>query len=89
MSEQATGASNGFSNLVPWDKWLKDIGLDRSTGYRYRKRGLLAVVNVFGRLYITRDEILRFESRALAGEFALRSSTPVRRRELSHTPAAV
>ena len=73
MSEAATSTGNNnkhVSNLVPWDDWLKSIGLDRSTGHRYRKAGLIAATNIFGRLYLTRDEIARFESRALAGEFA-------------------
>jgi hypothetical protein len=64
------------SNLVAWEEWLNSIRIDRSTGYRYRKRGLIQVVNIFGRLYLTREEIARFESRAVAGEFALKRTTP-------------
>jgi hypothetical protein len=77
MSEHATSlAVNGeqLSNLVPYDDWLKSIGLDRGTGYRYRKAGILTAVNIFGRLYLTRTEIERFEKRALAGDFARKSA---------------
>jgi hypothetical protein len=68
MSESTT--ADYVSNLVPWDNWLKEIGLDRSTGHRYRKEGIIRAENVFGRLYLTREEIARFESRVCAGEFS-------------------
>jgi predicted site-specific integrase-resolvase len=70
-------ASN-TSNLVAFDQWLASIGLTRTTGYRYRRQGLLNTVNIFGRLYITREEIARFEQRALNGEFARSVLTPAR-----------
>jgi hypothetical protein len=35
-------------------------------------------VNIFGKLYITRDEIAKFERRALAGEFHKDATTPQR-----------
>src|SRR5438128_1019089 len=76
MTQHAT-KSNGMSNLVPFDGWLKALSLDRSTGYRYRQRGILKVVNVFGRLYITRDEVARFEKRAISGEFAQKQRKPL------------
>lgn len=57
------------SNLVPWDRWLQSIGRTRSTGYKYRKAGIVEVVNVFGKLYIDRSEIARFETLAKAGGF--------------------
>jgi predicted site-specific integrase-resolvase len=69
MSERATSNDN-LSKLIRWNDWLKSIGLDRCTGHRYRKAGLITAVNIFGRLYLTREEIARFESRALTGEFA-------------------
>ena len=68
MSENTT--AEHVSNLVPWDDWLKAIGLDRSTGHRYRKAGIIRAENVFGRLYLTREEIARFEARVRAGEFS-------------------
>ncbi len=65
MIEQAP-----LSNIVPFDQWLKELSLDRSTGYRYRKAGIVSAIEVFGRLYITREEIARFEARAGAGDFS-------------------
>jgi hypothetical protein len=63
------GESN-LSNLVPFDEWLTSIGKRRVTGWNWRKRGVVKAVNIFGRLYITRAEIARFEARAANGEFA-------------------
>ena len=56
-------------NLVSFDTWLASIDKTRTTGWRWRKAGLIATVNVFGKLYATRDEIARFEQRAMSGEF--------------------
>jgi len=64
------------ANLVSFDKWLADRGSTRVTGYRYRQRGLIRAVNIFGRLYVTRDEIAQFEQRAIRGEFARPAKTP-------------
>jgi len=66
------------ANLIAFDKWLEDRGSSRTTGYRLRERGLIKVVNIYGRLYIAREEIDQFEARAANGEFA-RKHTPVRK----------
>ena len=57
-------------NLFAFDSFLRGRNLTRTTGYRYRKDGLLKTVNIYGRLYITREEIEKFERRAIAGEFS-------------------
>ena len=72
----ATSPITGPTNLFSFDGFLQGKGLTRTTGYRYRKQGLLATVNVFGRLYITRDEIEKFERRAIAGEFSRPGAQP-------------
>ena len=74
-------APNGVastSRLQPFDRWLRDIGKSRATGWRWRKQGVVTTHNVFGRLYVTRDEIDRFELAALGGELARKITTPVR-----------
>ena len=63
------------SNLISFDSWLRGIEKTRVTGFRYRKAGLIETVNIFGRLYVTREEIARFESRAMAGDFARTADT--------------
>jgi hypothetical protein len=65
-------------NLVSFDGWLDTLDKTRTTGWRWRKEGLIKTVNIFGKLYISRDEIARFERRALAGEFHKDSRVPQR-----------
>ena len=72
------------SNLFSFDGWLRGRGLTRTTGYRYRRQGLIETTNIFGRLYVTRQQIEQFERRAIAGEFHKAAHTPARReRELA------
>jgi hypothetical protein len=73
LSDQAV------SNLLGFDRWLKDIDRTPATGWRWRKRGWIKTINVCGRLYISRDEINRFETRAVAGEFSKTHVTPKRK----------
>jgi hypothetical protein len=67
------------SNLFAFDRWLKDINRTSATGWRFRKRGWVETVNICGRLYVSRDEIKRFEERAAAGEFSKTAKTPKRK----------
>ncbi len=60
-----------ISQLVSFDNWLESIDKTRTTGWKWRKKGVISTLNVFGKLYVTRDEITRFESRVLSGEFAI------------------
>ena len=63
-------------NLVSFDGWINSLDKTRTTGWRWRKDGLIKSVNIFGKLYITREEITKFERRALAGEFYKEAITP-------------
>ena len=67
------------SNLISFDSWLRGIDKTRVTGFRYRKAGLIETVNIFGRLYVTREAVAAFERRAMAGEFCRESKTPPKR----------
>ena len=67
------------SNLLAFDRWLKDIDKTAATGWRWRKRGWINTVNICGRLYVSRQEIHRFEERVAAGEFAKTHKTPNRK----------
>jgi hypothetical protein len=64
------------SNLVSYDRWLSDVGITPTTGWRWRKRGVIETVNIYGRIYISRQQIARFEQRAAAGDFAKEHKTP-------------
>ncbi len=72
----ATSSNTDPSKLFAFDEYIKGRGLTRTTGFRYRKQGLLQTVNIFGRLYITREEIERFERRAINGDFHKEAKTP-------------
>jgi|ERR1051325_6981747 hypothetical protein len=66
------------SNLIPFDRWLESIDKTAATGWRWRQRGWIVTVNICGRVYVSRDEIKRFEARAAAGEFSKVHATPAR-----------
>jgi predicted site-specific integrase-resolvase len=66
------------SELIALEKWLEEIGRTPTTAWRWRRKGFLKVVNICGRLYVSRDEIARFMTHAESGEFAL-NRTPPRR----------
>ncbi len=76
-AHQATASNADPSILIPFERWLEGRNLTRTTGYRYRKHGLIRVVNIFGRLYITRAEVQDFDRRAVNGDFALKAHPPV------------
>ncbi len=78
MTAQATTSNADPSNLFSFDGWLQGRGLTRTTGFRYRKQGLIKTVNIFGRLYVTREQIVNFERRAISGEFHKDAKTPKR-----------
>jgi hypothetical protein len=62
---------NGHA-LVPFNSFLKQNGRSSSSGYRWRKNGWIKTINISGHLYVSQDEIDRFQKRAAAGEFAKR-----------------
>lgn len=64
------------STLVPYGEFLAALGKGETTGWRWRRDGLIETVNICGKIYVTTDEITRFESRALSGEFRKAVSPP-------------
>ncbi len=50
--------------------WCRRIGRSHVTVWRWKTNGWITTVNIAGRPYITRETILEFKRRALAGEFA-------------------
>jgi hypothetical protein len=73
------GEQQPASNLIPFDRWLDSIGRTSATGWRYRRLGWISTLNISGRVYVTRDEIARFEERAARGEFSNTHVTPSRK----------
>lgn len=66
-------------DLVSFDRWLESLGITRNTGWRWRKLGLISPINIFGRLYLPKSEIERFNRRAIAGEFSKEAKMPIRK----------
>ncbi len=66
------------ANLVSFDAWYREMNISESTAHRYRARGMITTLTIFGKLYLTRAEIAKFESRAQAGEFAKKRGRPFR-----------
>jgi hypothetical protein len=56
--------------MLALNKFLIDLGVTSTTGWRWRKKGLLPTVNIYGRLYLTEATIADFHRRAAGGEFA-------------------
>ena len=74
-----TEANSPVSNLVAYDQWLQDTGISAATGWRWRRGGLIVTINIYGRVYVSRDVIAAFEQRAAAGDFAKVHQTPRRK----------
>jgi predicted site-specific integrase-resolvase len=60
--------------LISYKKWAGTIGISPVTAYRWRLRGWISVINIAGKLYLTSEEIERFNQRAASGEFAKNSN---------------
>jgi hypothetical protein len=71
------------SRIIPLDRWTRELGKTPATIWRWRRRGLIVVQNLAGRLYISREGIARFEGRVAAGEFAKVHKTPARKEEVN------
>jgi hypothetical protein len=50
--------------------WCRRIGRSHVTVWRWRENGWITTVNIAGRPYITRETVLEFKRRAMAGEFS-------------------
>jgi hypothetical protein len=56
--------------------WCRRIGRSHVTVWRWKANGWITTVNIAGRPYITRETILKFKRRAMAGEFAKQHHAP-------------
>jgi hypothetical protein len=66
--------SNEPKTAISWRRFLQNVGISDTTGWRWRKLGWITPVNICGKLYLLPDEQQRFNSRAGAGEFARKPS---------------
>jgi hypothetical protein len=63
--------------------WLAIMGKSRSTGGRWRKKGMVETVNIEGKLFVEDAEVARFWTRARAGEFAKKLCGAARKKKKS------
>lgn len=81
---------DGSAGFLSLRRWLVEAHVSPVTAWRWRKRGWLNVVNIAGRLYITRNEIERFTRLAEGGEFAALHPVPESKnrehKEVAHEP---
>lgn len=64
---------NETQGMVAMNAWLDRLGRSGVTGWRWAKAGLIHPINIFGKLYLTAEDITQFEARAAKGEFARRN----------------
>jgi hypothetical protein len=74
---EVTGAP--ASPIVLFGLFLESLGVTPPTGWRWRKLGWINTINIAGRVYVSRDEISRFQQRAASGEFSRTHKVPSQR----------
>ena len=65
---------------IALDTFIERVGISPTTAWRWRKSGMLKTINICGRQYVAADELIRFNQRAAAGEFAKAPGNPSQRR---------
>jgi hypothetical protein len=66
-------APPGAEPPIALHDFLRAVGVQPITGWRWRKAGILKTFQICGRQYVSREEVRRFNARAESGEF----STPL------------
>jgi predicted transcriptional regulator len=61
MQGDSALSDQAVSNLLAFDRWLKDIDKTPATGWRWRKLGWIPTINIAGRVYVSREAIAEFE----------------------------
>ena len=64
--------------MVSLSSWMEQMGVSACTVWRWRKRGMLQVTNIYGRLYLSQEAIAEFNTRTQRGEFAREPRVPKR-----------
>lgn len=78
MSTNRHTATTPESNLIPLKNWVRAMGISSPTAWRWRKAGMFTTINIRGKLYVTKEIIAEFETKAAAGAFHQDSVTPKR-----------
>jgi predicted site-specific integrase-resolvase len=76
-----TEIQDSTAALRVFEKWRQDVGVSRTTGWRWRRRRWIETLNISGKVYVTEHEVRRFTERVEAGDFATEARVPRTRRE--------
>jgi len=76
------------NGLVAFDRWRREIGISRSTAWRWRCAGWIKTYNINSRLFVDPDEVAEFVAVAKSGRFARRVRMPVRKSQRAEQTAA-
>ena len=68
-SDFTTDTSPRVRGLKPFNRWCRENGITRATGWRWRRDGIIKTINIYGRKYVSNDEEERFQERANRGDF--------------------
>ena len=77
-SDLATITSPRVRGLKPFNRWCRENGITRATGWRWRRDGIIKTINIYGRQYVSHDEEERFQERANRGDFYRGPHMPIR-----------
>ena len=59
-----------IAGITSLSVYRRQLGVSKTTLWRYRRNGWLKTINVLGKLYITRESIAKFEAMMRSGELA-------------------
>jgi len=58
------------AGIMSFEAWIKQVGRSRTTGFEWRRAGMIETHDICGRPYVTQDAVVKFLERTRAGEFA-------------------
>ena len=59
-----------IAGITSLSVYRRQLGVSKTTMWRYRRNGWLKTINVLGKLYVTRQAIAEFEAMLCSGELA-------------------
>jgi hypothetical protein len=71
MNATATKTTpEAFAGITSASVYRRQLGVSKTTLWRYRRNGWLKTINVLGKLYVTRESIAEFEAMMCSGKLA-------------------